>query len=133
MADHKAASCAGETAVSDQGDGLAEARARQCASDAEHFSHSRTTAGTFIANDQHVAWLNLIVVHGGKSFLFGIEDARRPTMLVAMMVRNFHYGAFRREISAQNGETAGGADGIGERTDNLLPACINRCFGFLSY
>ena len=54
VAGHEAAGRAGEAAVREQGDGLAEALADEGRGDAEHLAHAGSALGAFVADHDHV-------------------------------------------------------------------------------
>ena len=82
MAGHESARGAGETAVGEQRDGIAEIRdAVDGGGDGEHLAHAGAAARAFVADDEDVVGLDLAGLHGGEAVFFAVEDARRAAML----------------------------------------------------
>src|SRR5579864_8834389 len=65
VADHQAACSAAETAVGKEGDRVPQAFADDGSGDAQHFAHARTTFRSFVADDDHVACLDLLGSYRG--------------------------------------------------------------------
>ena len=59
VADHKAVRGAGEAAVGEQSDGIAETSADQRGGDGEHFAHAGAALGSFVANHDDIAGFDL--------------------------------------------------------------------------
>ena len=77
MADAEAARAAGEAAVGDQRDLAAHALAVERRGGREHLAHAGTAVRALVADDQHVAFLVLLVLHRLEAGFFAIEAARR--------------------------------------------------------
>src|SRR6202521_1741407 len=108
MADAKAAGGAGEAAVGDERDLAAHALAvkRRCGS--EHLAHAGAAPGTLVADDKHVAFLVLAVLHRIEAGLLAVEAARGAGKLEAFHACDLHDCAFGREIALQADDAAGG-------------------------
>ncbi len=59
VASHETVRCAGESAVGEQRDGIAEALADERGGYREHFAHARTAFRAFVANHDDVARFDL--------------------------------------------------------------------------
>ena len=111
---------------------LSSALRRDGRGDLQHLAHAGPALGAFIANDEHVAGLDLAGLHGGKAGLFGIEDARRAAMLVAIGGGDLHHAAFGGEIAFENHQAAVGLDGLFEGVDDDLAGSLFGERGFFS-
>ncbi len=103
-----------------------------CRRHLQHLAHARAALRAFVANDQHVAGLDLAGLHGGKTFLFAIEDARRTAMLHTVGGGNLHHAALGREIAFQNHQPACRLDRLVEGMNHDLAGsllCQRRFFG----
>ena len=60
VADHESARAAGKTAVGDERDVVAEPAAHDGRGGREHFAHAGAALGSFVADHDHVAFLDLI-------------------------------------------------------------------------
>src|SRR4051812_11651609 len=69
VADHEPAGGAGEPAVGDERDRLAEAGADDRRGDAEHLAHPGAAGGALVADDEHVAGAHGAGAHGGGAVL----------------------------------------------------------------
>ena len=81
VADHEAARRAGEAAVGDQRDRLAEPGADDRRRSPPSISRMPgPPLGPFVADDDDVARLDRLPLHGGERRLLAVEDARRAAM-----------------------------------------------------
>ena len=99
VAGHQAVRGAGETAIGQQSDGIAEACADERRGHREHFAHARAAARTFVTNHHHIAGLDLSLVDCGKRGFFAIENARGAAEVLRVVPGNFDDAAFRRKIA----------------------------------
>jgi hypothetical protein len=120
VADHEAVGAAGETSVGDEGDSLAEALAHDSTGGSEHLAHTGSALGSFVADDDDVAVLDLAVEDAAKGGLFGFVDDGLAGEGVALLAGDLGDGAFRGEVAAQDAQVAVSLDRIGEGTDDVL-------------
>ena len=66
VADGRAAGCAGEAAVGDEGHGLIQLHAGQSGGGVEHLAHTGAALGALVADDHHIARDDLARVDGGN-------------------------------------------------------------------
>ena len=110
MSHHQAARGAAEAAVREQGYGLAQARAYDRGSDAEHLPHAGPASRTLVTNHEHVSVLDVSAgdrVHGG---LFVLEDLGRAAMPQVTAPGHLHDTALRGEVALQDDQAAGWLD-----------------------
>jgi hypothetical protein len=120
VAGHQAVRCAAETAVGQEGDGVAESCADQSGGDGEHFAHARAAFWSFITNDDDVARLDFIFVDFGEGRFFAVEDASGATEIRSVVSRNLNDAAFGCQIASENDQAAGGLEGICYFADDFL-------------
>ena len=121
MAGGESAGCAGEAAVGEQGYVRAEfGVGGDGGGDLQHFSHAGTALGTFVADDEDVAGVDLGGLDGGEAIFFVVKDARRAAMLDAVGGGDFHHAAFGGEVAFEDDKAAGGFDGIFKGVDDDL-------------
>ena len=66
----------------------------------------QVTYPTLVADDDHVARLDLAALHGREARLLGVEHARRAGVLAAIVARQLHDRALGRQRPAQDREAA---------------------------
>ena len=120
MADAETARCAGEAAVGDERDLAAHALPGQRRRRLQHLTHARTALRPFVANDDHVAFLVRLVLHGRERVFFAIEATRRTGELQIRHTGNFHDRAVGREITLETDNTARNRDRLVRRTNHVL-------------
>src|SRR5689334_7249806 len=101
MADAKAARGAGKTAIGNQRDLGAHALPIKSGRGRQHFAHAGSALGTLVADDEHVAFGVLPVLHRLEASLFAVKATRRTGELQSLHTRHFHDGTFGREIAFQ--------------------------------
>ena len=99
VADHEAVCGAGKTAVGEQSDGIAEASADESGGDGEHLAHAGAAFGSFVADHDYIAGLDLIFLDGGESSFFVVENARWTAKMLVIVAGNFYDAAFGSEIA----------------------------------
>src|SRR5581483_8049184 len=104
--DDHAPSAAGEAAVGDEADALAEPFADDRGGWREHLAHAGPAARTFIADHEHVAGLDPVAEDRGHRGVFGIEHARGSSDRRILEPRDLRDAAFRREVAFQDREMA---------------------------
>src|SRR5207245_9095494 len=77
VACHETARGTAEAAIGQQRDRLAQPLAYDGRRDAQHLAHTRSAAGPFVADDHHVACVDLATGHGGHGGFFAVEHTRR--------------------------------------------------------
>src|SRR3546814_6997572 len=76
MADAEAARGAGEATVGDQRHLVAHALPVERGGGRQHLAHARAALGAFVADDQHLAFLERALLDRGEGVLLAVEDAR---------------------------------------------------------
>ena len=114
VADAGAARPAGEAAVGDEGDRLAEAHPHDGGGGGEHLLHSRAAARAFVAQDDDVPLLHEArgdPLHRG---FLALEDDGRAAVPPHRRgdARRLHDGALRGERPEEDGEAAAGRVGV---------------------
>ena len=96
---------------------VAEAQAGNVAGGREHFLHARPAARAFVADDDHVAGLDLAGENAGAGVVLALEnhartfkDESRAAVFLELRADagGFHHAAFRRKLAVENRETAVG-------------------------
>ena len=120
---------AGKTSVGNQRDGAAETSAHDSGGGVEHFAHAGAALGTFIADDNNVAFDDIAAVDGSHCVLLAVIDLRGSGVLE-------HFGSNRgalddaavgSKVAAENGNAARGAVGIVDGTDDFGVLVDNTC------
>src|SRR5690625_1313547 len=93
VADTQSGGPAGEPAVGEEQDVLAEARALDCAGDREHLAHPRAALGALVADDDDVAGLDGAVLQGVHRGPLALEDAGGALEDVLVEAGRLHDGA----------------------------------------
>ena len=75
MADGCTAGGTREATVGDECHAVTQTGAHDGRGRVEHFAHSRTTLGTFVADHDHFARVDLTAVNGVQSVFFTVENA----------------------------------------------------------
>ena len=121
MTDGRTAGRAREAAVGDERDILVELHTGQGRGRVEHLTHARAALGAFIADDDHIALVDLTRVDGLDGRILGVEHARRAGV-------HHHFGrncralddtAVLGNVAPQDGDAAGLRIRMLERTDDL--------------
>ena len=129
MADREARGAAGEAPVGDQGARLAQPARFQIAGRIEHFLHARAAARPFVADDDHVARLDLAAQDALHRVVLALEDARRAVEheIAGVDPRGLHDGAVERDVAVEHGEAAILGEGmLGIADDALLAILVER-------
>ena len=73
-----------------------------------HFAHSRAALGALVADDDHVAFLDLIAGNRVAGVLHGMEYPGAPCKLVhgRLYAGFFHHSPVRRQAAIENGDAA---------------------------
>src|SRR5262245_34644838 len=120
MADTEAARAAGEAAIGDQRHLLADAQAIERGRRRQHFAHAWPALGTFVADDDHIALLELALHHGVERCLLRIEAARRAAEDQALHAGHLHDGTIGREIAFEADHATGRRDAVLHAIDDIL-------------
>ena len=102
VAGHQAACGAGEAAVREEGDGLAQALADEGRGDAEHLAHAGSALGAFVADDDHVVFGDASGLHGAHGVFFGVEDAGRARVQEAGVAGDLDHAALGSEVALED-------------------------------
>src|SRR5438034_11329413 len=121
MTSHEAVGRAGEAAIGEQGDRVAESGAVDGGGDSEHFAHAGTSARAFVTNDNHVPGNDLPAFDGCKGLLFAVKHARRTPMMLNIVTCNLHHAAIGGEVPPENDQASSLFDGTISTANNLLP------------
>ena len=120
VAGHEAVGGAAEAPVGEQGHVLAQPGAVDRRRDREHLAHAGAAGGALVADDDDVAGLDPALRHGLHRALLAVEDARRAAVVAPLVPGELHDAPVGREVPAQDGQAAGGLDGVAQRPDDLL-------------
>lgn len=114
VADGKAGGAAGKAAVGNQGACLAQPGALEERGWVEHLLHARAAGRAFIANDHHVARLNLLVQDYRYGLFLGFDHTSRSREGPQLFIdaRCFHDGTVWSQVSAQDNQAAVGRKGM---------------------
>src|SRR5436190_5210240 len=126
VADAQAGRPAGEPAVGEQEDLLAQARALDGAGDGEHLAHPGTAARPLVADDDNVARHERSARDRLHRRLLGVEHARGALEHRLVEAGGLHHGAARRERPAQDRDAAGPVHRRRERTEDFAVECRRR-------
>jgi len=120
VANDKAVAAAGEPAVSNEGDVLAQALAHDGGGGGEHFAHAGTAAGSLVADDDDITFDNGAIEDGGHGEFLGVEDAGAAGELQTFLAGDFGHGPLDGQVAAQNDEVAVLFNGLVQRPDDGL-------------
>src|SRR5438552_8368894 len=120
MAYAESARSAGKASVGDQRDLAAHALAVERCGGRQHFAHSGAALRPFVANDEHVAFLVLLLLHRLEARFLPVKAARRAGEFRIRHPGNLHNGAFRREVALEPDDAAGGGERLVGGTDHVL-------------
>src|SRR5262249_14119646 len=130
VTDHQAARRAGETTIRDQHhvETLPDNRCR----DLKHLAHSGAANWPFVADDQHVAVVDLVVLDGMIGFLFAVKDARRATKLLRLDALELDDRAVGADVALEDVQAAVRVDRVAQRADYLLTGRLFGSRGFFA-
>ena len=120
VADNEAVAAAGESAVGDEGDVVAESFAHDGGGGRQHFSHAGASFGAFVADDEDVAFLDFVVEDGLEGGFFGVEGFGSAAEMEAFFAADFGDGAGFGEIAVEDDEVSVFFDGVAEAADDFL-------------
>ena len=134
MTDGRTAGCAGKTAVCDQGYGRTKSHTCNGRSRIQHFTHTRTTLWSLIADHNNITCHNLAAADCLDGILLAVKDSGRAFMNLHLRNngRTFDNCGIRCQVSFQNGDTAGLAVWILNWTDDLR-IFVDTSFDVLPY
>ena len=132
VADHQAAGGAGEAAVGDHRDALAQALADDRRGHLEHLAHAGAADRALVADHDDVAGVDLLVLDRAEALLFGLEDPGRAGLLAALGAGELDHGAFGGEVAAQDRQAAFGLQRVLERAHDFLAGRLGRLCGDLA-
>ncbi|TKW50631.1 hypothetical protein CTA1_5680 [Colletotrichum tanaceti] len=122
VADQEAVAAAGEAAVRQQRDVLAETGAHDGGGGLEHLGHAGAALGALVADDDDrlLALLDLVALERRDEGVLLVKDARLADEAQALLAGDLADGAAGRELAAQDLDVARGLDGVAEGADDLL-------------
>ena len=124
VTDNEAVAAAGESAVGEKGDVVAEAFAHDGGGGGEHFSHAGSAFGSFVADDEDVAFLDFVVEDGLEGGFFGVKGFGSAAELEAFFAADFGDGAGFGEVAVEDDEVAVFFDGVLKAADDVLAGRI---------
>src|SRR5262249_18354463 len=98
---------AGEAAIGHQTDLVPKTFAVQRTGNCEHLAHTRTATRAFVADDNHIAGLDLAFEDRLHCVFFALEYTRWSFEPKVPHTRDFHNAALGSEITFQNSDGAG--------------------------
>src|SRR5687767_7748193 len=119
MSNHESVTASGEPAVGDQRDLVAESAAHDGAGGAKHLAHAGTATRALVANDHHVARLDLACENRGRRALFTIKNSRGAAETQTFLAGDLRHRAFGREVAMHDDEMAVFLDRIAEWTHDV--------------
>src|SRR5215210_1977834 len=132
VARHQTMGRAGEAAVGEQGHLVADALADQRGRDLKHLAHTGAAGGALVADHDHVAGLDALLLDDREALLLRSEDPRRAAVPASLLARDLHHATLRGEVAAEDHQTAGGLERIRERPDDLLAYGLLGSVGLLA-
>ena len=118
MADAQPRRPAGEPAVGEQQDVLAQAGALDGAGDGEHLAHARPALGALVADDDDVAGAQRALGDGVHGALLAVEDARGALEGLGVEAGRLHHGTLGGQGSVQDAQPAGAVERVVHRVDD---------------
>ena len=128
-----------EAAICNQGHFLIQSLTSKSSSYSKHFTHTRTTLWTFIADNNNIPTLNFAVLNSFHSFTFIVENPRRTCVLHKFFStgRTFYNSSIWSKISKQNCKSAVVAERVFNRAQNFRFTVTNSgnifCHSFTGY
>ena len=132
VADHQPVRRAGEAAVGDEGDLVAEPLADERRGHVQHLAHSRSAGRPLVPDDDHVARHDRPSLDGGEAILLGVEHARGPAMVQPFVPCELDDAPVGRKIAAEDREAAGRLQRLVPRDDDVLARPLVRTVGDLA-
>src|SRR5688572_17371477 len=102
MADAETARTAREATIGDECHFVAHALSVKRSGGGKHFAHAGAALWPFIANDEYIAFLEFLFVHGFEAGFFRVEAARRPFEYKVFHARYFYNCAFGCEVAFEH-------------------------------
>ena len=98
----------------------------------EHFAHAGASLRPFIADDDHIAGVDLLGIDCGNGFLFGVEHARGTLMAHHLRGHGglFHNAAILRKVALEHRDTAAFRIRLINGADDRRIAVFRRVYGF---
>ena len=117
---------AGKATVSKQGNGITQPSSHECRRHSQHLAHSRTSFGSFIADDDHAPGFDLTPLHSLKRVFFTVEDSRRAAVGHPLVTSDLDHASLRSQIASQDHEPPSGFKRAGKRPYDFLPLRLTR-------
>ena len=87
----------------------------------QHFRHAGSAFGTFVANDDDVAFVDLLLFQGREHLFFGIEHVGGSGKHESLFAGDLGDRTFGREVASQDLDVTRRFDRIAERANDFLP------------
>src|SRR5262249_31369570 len=126
--DEKTVRAAREPAVGNQGDISAQPRTHNGAGNREHLGHPGTALRTFVTDENHIPFLNLLPLEAVQHLFFTVVAAGRTGELETFLPRNLGNRAIRAEVAPHDANMPHGLDRLLDWVDHLLPFSQAFCF-----
>ncbi len=131
MSRHQAAGRAGEAAVCEEGDALAQALPDQGGGNAEHLAHPGSTFWALVTDHYDVARDDAAGLDRLHGLLLGVEDAGGTRVLETGVACHLHDAPLGGEVALEDDEAAGGAQRVLQGDDHVLARRLLRVLDLL--
>src|SRR5690606_8900511 len=109
-----------KAAIRDQRDARTQACAHDRRSRFQHFGHTGSALGPYVADHDHVTFLDFPALHTVDQFEFTIENPGRTLKTVAFLTGNLGNRSFRRQVPVEDLKVASRLYGAIEWPDDIL-------------
>src|SRR5690606_31122015 len=115
---------AGEAAIGEQSAGFTQAFGFDVAGGIEHFLHAGAALGAFVADDDDIASLDLVVEDVVYSLIlrFGDMGVAFENQDAVVHACGFDDAAVERDVAGEDGQAAFGGEGVLKRADAAFGA-----------
>src|SRR4028118_472704 len=93
---------AGEAAVREEGDRLAEALADEGRGNAEHLAHPGSSAGALVPDHDDVPGHDGALLHGRHGIFLRLEDAGRAAVMQACVAGDLDHASLRAAVALED-------------------------------
>jgi len=97
---------------------------------AEHFAHTGTASGAFIADDDNVAFINSVILNDFETGFFALENTGCAFKEKRAVACEFDDAAFRREVAVENTVTAARFHRVCKLANHVLSFGLRRVCDF---
>src|SRR5262249_54099295 len=129
VTDHQAVRPAGEAAVGDQPDALAESLPDQRRRYGQHLAHARPADRALATDDDHVARLDVAPLDCGEAGPLAVEDAGRAGEAPLLQSRHLRHRPIRRQVALQNDEVPFRVQRPVQRSHDFLAVLVDALDG----